>query len=240
MLKEGTHGLTLDCFASTTLSTSPAAHTSDSVQPSSGGYAVYIFGFPSSALDLVLEYFSQFGEIVSSNPSTEGGNWVIVAYAQPWSASRAARRNGEVLGGALMVGVKAVDEDGLRRALLASEGGAAGNSGEKDAIASTTASRTMAPPLTTGTPSSGLGKPVAVLGPNSAFKAPAPTPPRRGFFGVGSGSAPMAGAETSGTPSRDPHASLFAQKSQQAVMQQQQQGQSKGVLSKVSDAIFGW
>lgn len=143
-----------------------------------------------------------------------------------------------MLGGALMVGVKAIDEDGLRRALLASEGG--GNNGEKDIIASTSTSRNIPPPVTSGTPSSSLGKPVAVLGPNSAFKAPAPTPPRRGFFGVGGGPVP-APAVTSSTPSRDPHASLFAQKSQQAVMQQQQQGQaSKGVLGKVSDVIFGW
>lgn len=187
---------------------------------------MYIFGFPSSALDLVLEYFAQFGEIVSKIPSTEGGNWVTVSYAQPWAATRAARKNGEVLGGALMVGVKVVDEDALRRAMIAAEGG--------EATTNTPSSRPM--PLPTSAPAPTLGKPVNVLGANSAFKAPAPTPPRRGFFGVGVGGTPSAGGDVA---KGDPHASLFAEKSRQAVMQQQGQEQ-KGVLSKVSDAIFGW
>jgi hypothetical protein len=192
------------------------------------GYPVYVFGFPSSALDLVLEYFTQFGDIVSRTPSTEGGNWVTIAFAQPWSAARAARKNGEVLGGVLMVGVKVVDEDQLKRGMAGSD--AAGES--LDSRSSTPAS-----PPTTRSPiisssSSGLGKPIPVFGPGSAFKAAAPTPPRRGFFGVGT-------PESSTAPKGDPHASLFAEKSRQAVMLQQGQEQ-KGVLGKVSDAIFGW
>lgn len=226
------------------LSASPSDQTSTlPAQHSPGGYPVYIFGFPSSALEIVLEYFGQFGEIVSSTPSTEGGNWVTVAYAQPWSASRAARKNGEVLGGALMVGVKAVDEEGLRRALLASENSDSGAKGSLDNM-SMQAQASSRPPQGASTPASSFGRPVNVLGPGSAFKAPAPTPSRRGFFGVGGGGAPAESGASTGNAvaSRDPHASLFAEKSRQAMMQQQGQGQAgqKGVLSKVSDAIFGW
>lgn len=128
-----------------------------------------------------------------------------------------------------MVGVKAVDEDGLRRAMAAAEGG--DPAAVKADGASTPSLRTTPLPVSVG-PVGGAGKPIPVLAASAAFKAPAPTPPRRGFFGVG------------GTPSgdvvkSDPHASLFAEKSRQAVMLQQGQEQ-KGVLGKVSDAIFGW
>ena len=98
--------------------------------------------------------------------------------------------------------------------------------------------------LNSGLPSmTPSGKHNNVLGPDSAFK---PTPPRRGFFAG-------ATATDSGTPSKsnasgssDPHASLFAEKSRQALLQSSSssssstQQQGKGVLSKVSDAIFGW
>lgn len=190
-----------------------------------------MFGFPAAATDLVLDFFSQFGEIVSRTPSTEGGNWVTITYAQAWSAARAARKNGEILGGTLMIGVKAVDEDGLRRALAGADGG-------QDLVPSAP-SAVQAPRQTasnggTATPS-GVGRPVNVLGPQSAFKA-APTPTRKGFLVlVGGGGGATAPSTPSGT---DPHASLFAEKSKQAALAQQPQ--QKGVLGKVSDMVFGW
>ncbi|GAA6027458.1 hypothetical protein JCM8097_007872 [Rhodosporidiobolus ruineniae] len=212
---------------------SPFASTSAPLHPapsSSDGYAVNVFGFPPSALDLVLDYFSQFGEVVSRTPSQEGGNWVTIAYREPWSAARAARKNGEVLGGVLMVGVKAVDEDGLKRALA--------GDGAADVVPSSSGSHTPVPrppPSGVGTPS-GVGRPVNVLGPQSAFKAQ-PTPTRKGFLGLGGGGTPGgAGAAAAGG---DPQASLFAEKSKQAVLAQQGQ-QQKGVLGKVSDLVFGW
>lgn len=205
---------------------------SHSTSNSKEGYSVYVFGFPAAATDLVLDFFTQFGEIVSTTPSTEGGNWVTITYAQAWSAARAARKNGEILGGALMIGVKAVDEDGLRRALAGAEGG-------QDLVPSAP-SATPGPRQNgnagggaTSTPS-GVGRPVNVLGPQSAFKA-APTPTRKGFLGLGGGG----GATAPSTPGgADPHASLFAEKSKQAALAQQPQ--QKGVLGKVSDMVFGW
>lgn len=194
---------------------------------STEGYAVNVFGFPASATDLILDFFSQFGDIVSKTPSTEGGNWVTIVYAQPWSAARAVRKNGEVLGGVLMVGVKAVDEDGLRRALAGGEGG-------NEVVPTSQGTPRTHTPVSTSTPS-GVGRPVNVLGPQSAFKA-APTPTRKGFLGLGGG------ASTGTSGGADAHASLFAERSKQAVLaQQQQQGQGqKGVIGRVSDLVFGW
>ncbi|GAA5850231.1 hypothetical protein JCM9279_003572 [Rhodotorula babjevae] len=229
-----------DPTASPFASSSALAHPGSSTSSSSKGYAVHVFGFPASALELILEHFTQFGDVLSSSPSTEGGNWVTVVYAHPWSAARAVRKNGDVLGGVLMVGVKAVDEDGLKRALAGGESTA--GSGES----SSAPSRPQSAPVGAGgggggTP--GLGRPVNVLGPQAAFKAQ-PTPTRKGFLGLGGGGTPGAstGASSGSGGGADPHASLFAEKSKQAVLaQQQQQGQGqKGVLGKVSDLVFGW
>ncbi|GAA5875537.1 hypothetical protein JCM8547_007576 [Rhodosporidiobolus lusitaniae] len=208
-------------FASTSAPLHPAPSASD-------GYAVNVFGFPPSALDLVLDYFSQFGEILSRTPSSEGGNWVTISYAQPWSAARAARKNGEILSGVLMVGIKAVDEDGLRRAL-------AGAEGELVHSSSSGAGTPVPRPAPAVSTPSGVGRPVNVLGPQAAFKA-APTPTRKGFLGLGGGGAAPATSSSGG----DPHASLFAERSKQAALQQQQQEGQKGYLGKVTDLVFGW
>lgn len=222
------------------LTSSPFASAGSSLHPapsSSATFAVHVFGFPTSALDLVLDYFSQFGDIASRSPSPEGGNWVTIEYTQPWSAARAARKNGEVLGGVLMVGVKVVDEDHLKRALAASESGA------NDALGVSPGAGTPRPVSSAsgavGVPQGGstIGRPVQVFGPGSAFKS-APTPSKKGFLGLGAGGAstPQQHASTG----QDPHASLFAEKSKQAAMQQQGNQGQKGMLGKVSDLVFGW
>lgn len=192
------------------LAAEPFATTSSAKSSS-----IFVFGFPSSALQLVLSHFAQFGEIVSSTPSTEGGNWITITYQDSWSASRALRKNGEVLGGMLMVGVKAVDEDALGRA-------------------SPRPAPAQQPQLSrapsSNTPS-GVGRPVPVVSAGSAFKQPAAHPSRLGFFSAGSAS--------NGTPqTSDPHASLFAEKNRQAMLNQTE-GQ-QGILGKLSDAVFGW
>ncbi|GAA5911506.1 uncharacterized protein JCM6883_005780 [Sporobolomyces salmoneus] len=218
--------------ASSSLHAPPPASSSSS--SSSATYAVNIFGFPTSALDLVLDYFSQFGDIVSKSPSTEGGNWVTIEYSQPWSAARAARKNGEILGGVLMVGVKVIDDDGLKRALMAAESGGEVSSTSQGHSPGTGTPRPVSAAQGGGGGSS-MGRPVQVFGPGSAFKA-APTPTKKGFLGLGVGGG---GTPQQSTTSSDPHASLFAEKSKQAAMQQGNQGQ-KGMLGKVSDLVFGW
>lgn len=81
-----------------------------------------------------------------------------------------------------------------------------------------------------------MGKPVQVFGPGSAFKT-APTPTKKGFLGMGGGGTPQQASSGGG---QDPHASLFAEKSKQAAMQQNAGQGQKGMLGKVSDLVFGW
>ncbi|GAA6022368.1 hypothetical protein JCM11491_003237 [Sporobolomyces phaffii] len=245
-------------FSAAPASSSSLLHTGTSSSTSSSSsttYAVHVFGFPLSALDLVVDFFSQFGPIVSQTPAPcDGGNWVTLAYAEPWSALRAQRKNGEVLaGGTLMVGVKVVDEDVLKRALAAAESGGgehAANSSSTNSGAGTPRPAAAAAP----TSSSTIGRPVQVFGPASAFKSAATsTPTKRGFLGLGGGGGTpqqqqqqqqQPGSQSSTSVVQpDPHASLFADKTRHAALQQQQHhdaAASKGYLGKVSDLVFGW
>lgn len=130
-----------------------------------------------------------------------------------------------------MVGVKAVDEDGLRRALSATETG--GETSHGPTPGASTPRPSSSTPLGGGGGSS-MGKPVQVFGPGSAFKS-APTPTKRGWLG-GAGGTP----QQSSSGNQDPHASLFAEKSKQAALQQGNGQGQKGMLGKVSDLVFGW
>ena len=196
------------------------------------GTSINVFGFPSNALPLVISHFAQFGEIISTTPNAEGGNWITITYAQDWSAQRAARRNGEILAGNVMVGVKLVEDD--REVVTSSPNlGANGNgNGNGNGNAPPTNYR---PATTNGTSTpSGIGRPVQIIN-SSAFKQPVSTPTRLGFFSSANNSGAI------GTPAKvqDPHASLFA-----AETSRQGTGMpppaSQGMMGKVSDLIFGW
>ncbi|KAI5481194.1 nucleoporin Nup40 [Pseudohyphozyma bogoriensis] len=211
----------------------PTSLPSTSSSTSTGKtYPVYIFGFPSSALPHILSHFSTFGTIASSTVSEEGGNWVTVNYTEPWAAARAVRRNGEILGGVLMVGVKSADEEGLRVALAGDDvdGLASSSSASALAAASQQQSR-VATPINTA--KSGVGKPVTVLGPGSAFKPSAPTPTRRGIGLFGSPAAAAGGAQGE-------HASLFKEKEKERLEREKAGQASKGVLGRMGDLVFGF
>ena len=186
------------------------------------GNSINVFGFPSNALPLVISHFSQFGEILSTTPNAEGGNWITITYAQTWSAQRAARRNGEILAGNVMVGVKLV-EDVVAGASASPNLGSISTNGNGNIA--------PRPAATNGTSTpSGIGRPVQIVN-SSAFKQPTSTPTRLGFFG----------GSTVGTPAKvqDPHASLFtAENNRQATGMPPPA--SQGVIGKVSDLIFGW
>jgi hypothetical protein len=143
-----------------------------------------------------------------------------VTYKEPWSAARAVRKNGEVLGGVLMVGVKLVNEDN----------NSTWNSSNSSTGQTTTTGHMPSSSMSTPTsklPLSNVGKPIHLLGPESAFK---PTPPRRSF--MSSTTSTTAG----GVGGKDPQKSLFAERNRVAV---QGEGE-KGALGRISGVVFGW
>jgi Nup53/35/40-type RNA recognition motif len=77
---------------------------------------VIIFGFPPSHSALIIREYERYGPILEhffsnelppSQPSQEivqGTNWLRITYADPVSAARAVGTNGQIFGGAYMVG----------------------------------------------------------------------------------------------------------------------------------------
>ncbi|PLW16870.1 hypothetical protein PCANC_09441 [Puccinia coronata f. sp. avenae] len=87
------------------------SHDDRSPQTSSpAGYKVYVFGFTPSQQSFVMDHFSSIGELLCPPElSSEGGNWAIVTYKHNTAAQRAVRKNGEILGGIIMIGCKFAD-----------------------------------------------------------------------------------------------------------------------------------
>ncbi|KAJ6493769.1 hypothetical protein DFH09DRAFT_1252518 [Mycena vulgaris] len=62
---------------------------------------IIVFGYPSDKYSVTLEYFKSLGYAI--------GNCFKIGYRDPADAMRAVRKNGEILGGSWMVGVKWAD-----------------------------------------------------------------------------------------------------------------------------------
>jgi nuclear pore complex protein Nup53 len=67
---------------------------------------VIVFGYPPDRYSATAEYFRSIGETTEPDPNVEITNCFRIGYANPAEAVRAVRKNGEVLGGSWMVGVK--------------------------------------------------------------------------------------------------------------------------------------
>ena len=83
-------------------------HTpSQSQQSQSPLYTIIVFGYPPDKYSVTVEYFRSFGgEATDPDPNLEITNCFRIGYRDPGDALRAVRKNGEVLGGSWMIGVK--------------------------------------------------------------------------------------------------------------------------------------
>ncbi|TCD67606.1 hypothetical protein EIP91_012237 [Steccherinum ochraceum] len=78
---------------------------------------VIVFGYPPDKYSVAVEYFRSIGESTEPDANTEITNCFRVGYVNPADALRAVRRNGEIVGGSWMVGVKWADQ-GLAESIL--------------------------------------------------------------------------------------------------------------------------
>ncbi|KAG2367951.1 hypothetical protein BDR07DRAFT_1392091 [Suillus spraguei] len=92
--------------SSSTLNSSQA-HT-QSTTPNQLTYII-VFGYPPDKYSLTVEYFRSLGASTEPEPNAEIVNAFRIGFRDPGEAMRAVRRNGEVLGGTWMVGVKWAD-----------------------------------------------------------------------------------------------------------------------------------
>jgi len=74
--------------------------------PSSSPAYVIVFGYPSDKYSITVEYFKSLGSTTDPEPNTEIVNCFRIGYRDAAEAMRAVRRNGEVLSGTYMIGVK--------------------------------------------------------------------------------------------------------------------------------------
>ncbi|KAH7881795.1 hypothetical protein F5I97DRAFT_1915949 [Phlebopus sp. FC_14] len=70
---------------------------------------IIVFGYPLDKYSLTVEYFKSLGTTTEPEPNSEIVNCFRIGYRDPGEALRAVRRNGEILGGSWMIGVKWAD-----------------------------------------------------------------------------------------------------------------------------------
>ncbi|KAH9046527.1 hypothetical protein EDB84DRAFT_1466134 [Lactarius hengduanensis] len=78
---------------------------------------VVVFGYPPDKYSVAVEYFKQLGETTDPDPNTEISNCFKIGFRHPGEAMWAVRKNGEIVGGSWMVGVKWADPAQAERVL---------------------------------------------------------------------------------------------------------------------------
>ncbi|KAI0791645.1 hypothetical protein BC629DRAFT_1287540 [Irpex lacteus] len=194
---------------------------------------VIVFGYPADKFSVTVEIFRSFGQTTEADPNIEILNCFRLGYINPADALRAVRKNGEVLSGSYMIGVKfaePVQAEALLGASLARGPFAASLSAPPTSpdITMDEPPATPLPPSRADYPETSLslvqrihtppvGTPIKLAPSASAFRKP----------GSGSKLPPFAkpGDVASGGLSANPPV---------------QASPSKSVLGHVSDLIFGW
>ncbi|PFH45556.1 hypothetical protein AMATHDRAFT_71563 [Amanita thiersii Skay4041] len=70
---------------------------------------IIVFGYPPDRYSVTVEYFQSLGDATEPTLNTEIINCFRIGYHDPGDAMRAVRKNGEILGGSWMIGVKWAD-----------------------------------------------------------------------------------------------------------------------------------
>lgn len=65
-----------------------------------------VFGYPPDKYSATVEYFRSLGDSTEPDPNLNISNCFRIGYNNPAEAMRAVRKNGEVLSGSWMIGVK--------------------------------------------------------------------------------------------------------------------------------------
>ncbi|KAJ2925048.1 hypothetical protein H1R20_g12052, partial [Candolleomyces eurysporus] len=200
----------------------PSVATLSQQQPLS----IIVFGYPADKFSITVEYFKSLGDSTEADPNTEIQNCFRIGYKDPADALRAVRKNGEVLGGSWMIGVKWADQT-QAEALLGQPSARGNTFGDREAMVvdEPTHSAVSSPTnFSSNTPS--FGTPLRLEPSTSAFRrpgAPASKPATpQGFAGWSTPAANGGGGGGSASPAAA------------------QPSPSKSMIGQVSDLIFGW
>ncbi|EGN92272.1 hypothetical protein SERLA73DRAFT_117600 [Serpula lacrymans var. lacrymans S7.3] len=188
---------------------------------------IIVFGYPHDKYNVTVDYFKSMGDATDPEPNTEIVNCFRIGYRDPGEALRAVRRNGEVLSGSWMVGVKWADPAQAEAMLGRSSGFASVfSSPPADYFPSQGSSNSMAvdtsPQKSNSIATPAVGTPIRLAPSVAAFRkggsnlSPAPKQQQGGAQGT-----PLA-------PGANMPSALNGQ------------SPSKGMIGQVSDLIFGW
>lgn len=209
-------------------------------QSSSNGsnnvYKLIVFGFPPNLQSSVLKEFASIAPLVynsiqdpSSSASTSttstsdlpptGSNWFTIAYDNDWAALRALRKNGDIIAGSAMIGVKWADST------KALDSGMDLIPQQHQQQATTTTQQQSLPRSSTA---SNLGTPATILPASQAFL------PKSNSNGASAMRKSATLNRINEMGKIDP--SIFKQPDSQ----QQQQKQGGGVVGTLTNLIFGF
>ncbi|KAI8996385.1 hypothetical protein BD414DRAFT_512796 [Trametes punicea] len=204
---------------------------------------VVVFGYPPDRYSVTVEYFRSLGETTEPEQNSEIVNAFRIGYLNPAEAVRAVRKNGEVIGGSWMVGAKWADPAQAEAILGPSLARSTAQSPEfLTASPDVNAISSSSPNVFGTSPTARMsvdevvprhGTPRGAEPSTPAVGTPIKLAPSTAAFRRGGSSAPSTAAKAAAVV--QPLQNLPA-----AATAAVQQSPSKGVLSQVSDLIFGW
>lgn len=188
---------------------------------------IIVFGYPPDKYSVAVEYFKQLGETTDPDPNTEISNCFKIGFKNPVEAMWAVRKNGEIVGGSWMVGVKWADPSQADRVL-----GQAAARTAYPLVSDVSSPPDIVPTDSTGPPrlshqlslpaarsphhnTPTVGTPIRLAPSASAFRKPGQTPRTAASTPGLQPAAFPAAVGTPGTP-------------------------SKSMLGQFSDLVFGW
>jgi nuclear pore complex protein Nup53 len=74
-------------------------------KPSSKDFWITVFGFPQTAVSLILSHFSQCGTIIDKILPTQNGNWIHLKFTSRLECDKALNYNCKIICNNLMIGV---------------------------------------------------------------------------------------------------------------------------------------
>ncbi|KAG6810475.1 hypothetical protein H0H92_011710 [Tricholoma furcatifolium] len=213
----------------------PRPMASPTQQPAQQAIYIIVFGYPPEKYSSAVEFFQSLGASTDPEPNPEIQNCFCIGFSDAGDALRAVRKNGEILGGSWMVGVKWADQ------------------GQADAVLGQIQTAPTSIPL----PESSSSNAMAVDEPSpTTVQKNTPSSLKGGIFNTPTKLAPASAAfrknnpSSVATPTRGWGVAnpVFSAQPQPQPQQQQQQSleaprtssPNKGMLGQVSDLIFGW
>uniref|UniRef100_A0A1A9WCD1 Nucleoporin NUP53 n=1 Tax=Glossina brevipalpis TaxID=37001 RepID=A0A1A9WCD1_9MUSC len=74
---------------------------------------VTVYGFPSTAISIILQHFSQCGTIVDTVMPSQNANWLHLKYSSRIECNKALNYDRKILAGNIMIGVTQCEDKGL-------------------------------------------------------------------------------------------------------------------------------